>query len=309
MNLYKDLQKQEVELPHSWSNLAKARVVTGKRRYSNEIIEARRALIRQCLWDLMDGYSESLIWTSVAEFLDAPLTLLRGTKSRQRSGSFSEERIRDLIHDRFANHQGSMQLIVDLPVQVTDEVLFEMQNGLCAGCQTFLPYIDHQKSVFRTSTSPRKCQYTELLYCHKCHQMDMAYLPARVLHCWDFAKYPVCVTAKSYLYSIFSSPVLCVHAVNPGLLASVPVLAHLEFLRQNIVTQMDQLKLRGLEGRRIALSVEENAGSNKHLVQNRDCWSLKDLGDISRGVFSRLPRWLEAVNKQIDAVVALHGSK
>lgn len=298
--------KQEVELPHSWTNLSKARTVTGKRRFSEEIIEARLAMIRQCLWDLMTTFPESLIWTSVSDFLDAPLSLLRATKSRQRSGNYPDDRVKDMIAHRIANHLGKMALIVDLPVHVPDDVLFEMQKGLCAGCQAYLPFISHHKSLFHQSTSPRKCEYTELLYCHKCHQLDTAFLPSRVLHCWDFTKYSVSISAKTYLYSIFPSPVLCVNAVNPGLLASVPVLAHLEYLRQGIVRNMERLRVQGDEGKRIALSIEENAGSNKHLVQNADYWSLKDLGDISRGVFARVPRWIEIVNKQIERVVEVH---
>ena len=256
----------------------------------------------------MAGYPESLIWTSVAEFLDAPLSLLRGTKSRQRSGNLTEDRVRNLIQDRISNHLNSLTLIVDLPVQLSDEVLFEMQQGLCAGCQAHLPSFCQQKSLFWGRPTPRKCAYTELLYCHKCHQLDLAFLPSRVLHCWDFTKYPVSISAKAYLYSVFPSPVLCIDAVNPGLLASVPVLAHLEYLRQRIVGFMETLRSKGPEGKRIALSIEENAGANKHLVQNADYWSMKDLGDISRGVFSRLPRWLEAVHKQIGAVVEMHGN-
>jgi len=306
VSLNKTLLKQEVELPHSWTNLSKARIVSGKKKFSEEIIEARLALIRQCLWDLMVGFPEALIWTAVAQFLDAPLSLLRGTKSRQRSGLLSDERIKSMVYDRIANHINKLTLIVDLPVNVPDDVLFEMQRGLCAGCQTYLPPISPQKSLFRVSLSPRKCEYTELLYCHKCHRMDSAYLPSRVLHCWDFGKYYVSVSAKSYLYSIFSSPVLCINAVNPGLLASVPTLAHLEFVRKGIVANMETLRSRGVEGRRIALAIEENAGSNKHLLQNSDYWSLKDLGDISRGVFARLPRWLEVVNKQIEKVVDIN---
>ena len=59
-----------------------------------------------------------------------------------------------------------------------------------------------------------------------------------------------------------------------------------------LVYFVEILRSKGPEGTRIALSIEENAGANKHLVQNADCWSMKDLGDISRGVFSsRLPRW------------------
>lgn len=303
VTLSKTLIKQEVELPQSWANLNKIKAVNGKKRFSNEVIEARLAMLRQCLWDLMMVFPESLIWTAVAQFLDAPLSLLRATKSRQRTGLYADDKVKDLVTERMATHQHSMALIVDLPANVSDETLYEMQGGICAGCEVFLPNIRQQRSMFHTSTSPRKCDYTGLLFCHKCHRMENAYLPSRVLHCWDFSKYPVSLSAKTYINSIFTSPVLCIHAINPGLLASVPVLAHLEQLRRQIVEKMDKLRSKGMEGKRIALSLEENAGGNKHLIQNAEYWSMKDLADISRGVFARLPRWLEAVNKEIGTLV------
>ena len=63
---------------------------------------------------------------------------------------------------------------------------------------------------------PRRCEYNGRLYCHECHRGDLAELPARVLHHWDFNPQPVSAMAADYLSSISDRPLLCIGAVNPG---------------------------------------------------------------------------------------------
>ena len=63
---------------------------------------------------------------------------------------------------------------------------------------------------------PRKCEYNGRLYCHECHRGDVAELPARVLHHWDFSPQPASAMAADYLASISDRPLLCIGAVNPG---------------------------------------------------------------------------------------------
>eukprot|EP00798_Chlamydomonas_sp_ICE-L_P020855 gene20855-27690_t len=55
------------------------------------------------------------------------------------------------------------------------------------------------------------------LYCRDCHDGQSATIPSRVLHDWDFAPKPVCLSALEYLEAIEGQPLLCVSAVNPNL--------------------------------------------------------------------------------------------
>lgn len=83
MALRKKLKLREgILLPKSWENVKKSRHITGSSRLSVDIIDARNALMRQCLWDLRSTYTECLGWEEVATFLDAPLHILRGVKAR-----------------------------------------------------------------------------------------------------------------------------------------------------------------------------------------------------------------------------------
>ena len=153
---------QEIELPHSWTSLSKARIASDKTILKRDH-RSSICFYSSMFWDRMAGYQEFLIWTSVAEFLDALPSIPGGTKSHQRNERVTEDRIRNLIHDRILKRLKSLTLIVDLPVQLSDEVLFEMQQYLCVGCQAHLPSFCQQKSLFRSPPTPQKCAYTELV--------------------------------------------------------------------------------------------------------------------------------------------------
>eukprot|EP00210_Caulerpa_lentillifera_P001930 g1855.t1 len=303
--LRKILSKKNVNLPHSWSNLSGAKGVHGKAKFGSDVLEARLVLFRQCLWDFKVTYPEALVWQPVSDFLGAPLSILKSTRLRQRHSLAYDAVLQDKFADRVLKIRQGMHLIVDLPTPIPDEVLFEIQHGSCPGCQGYLPSISHNKPMFKGSPSPRKCEYTELLYCHSCHHLDSALLPSKILNEWDFRKSLVSVGAKKYILSIFPHPVLCINSVNPGLLASVPVLGHLQYIRLDIIQKLDALRRKGREGKRIAEVFERKAGDNVYLIQNADYWSLKDLGDISRGFLAALPRWLEMIHSRITKLVAL----
>lgn len=146
------------------------------------------------------------------------------------------------------------RLQLQLPLRRTDSELFELQRGVCPGCREQLPPLQTKKApslssyFWGTSKLPRRCCYTNLLYCQKCHNNGVAILPSRVLHKWDFSLKPVCALANDYLASIYARPVLCVGAVNPGLFARVPTLARAQSLRQKIVRTLEVIKGSGSPG-------------------------------------------------------------
>lgn len=146
----------------------------------------------------------------------------------------------------------------------SDEVLFEKQRGKCPGCRKDLTSLTIGSSqnkktsnlwTHATSTlsnqqeqkNPRKCEYTNALYCDECHENELAMIPARVLHQWDFTLRPVCSASMAYLTSIYPLPVLCISAVNPGLYARQPILAQIHKKRQEIVNILDVIKSNDLE--------------------------------------------------------------
>ncbi|GMH33651.1 hypothetical protein BSKO_01485 [Bryopsis sp. KO-2023] len=307
--------REGVVLPKSWDNIKKSRHITGRSRLSPEIVEARNALMRQCLWDLRVSYPASFGWEEVAFFLDAPLHLLKGVKVRTGEVTEREETPVDVEKESLRARTptdalgDSQRLLVELQPAHTDRELVAMQGGLCPGCSSLLPDFPPPKSFtsyfWRSSASsgPLKCHYTNLLYCNKCHKNETEVIPADVLHNWDFTEKAVCIASKEYLASIKTQPLLCLGVINAGLFARVPLLARVQSLRQKVIRTVDIVKGAGAEGKAMAESLVVEAGTYGHLLESPDFWSLRDLIDISKGsAFSSLPRWLEAMSGRVGRI-------
>eukprot|EP00759_Apiculatamorpha_spiralis_P018978 PhF_6_TR25252/c0_g1_i1/m.34770 len=104
-------------------------------------------------------------------------------------------------------------------------VLIEQQHGRCKQCLLEMKPV---KAFLRGPSwdgVASFCFYTGFMYCKECHTGDQTtVIPARMLHQWDFGKYPVCKDAFAYLETIWQQPVLCISAINPTLFDRVVAL-------------------------------------------------------------------------------------
>ncbi|CAA0826707.1 Phox (PX) domain-containing protein [Striga hermonthica] len=132
------------------------------------------------------------------------------------------------------------------------------------------------------------------LFCPSCHNNDTAVLPARVLHHWDFTRYPVSQMAKSFLDSINDQPMLCVSAVNPFLFTKVPTLQHVANIRSRIRAMLPYVHCP------FRRSIHKGLGPRGYLLDSNDFFALKDLISLSNGVFSALPVMVETVSRKIQ---------
>jgi hypothetical protein len=109
-----------------------------------------------------------------------------------------------------------LKLYVDLPEMLSKQKQLTLQKYQCAGCSNVL-----KDSLF---SRPRYCYYSCKYYCSDCHKNDTHFIPANIIHNWDFTLNYVCSSAKSYLVEINILPLICVSAVNPSLFDKVPTL-------------------------------------------------------------------------------------
>ena len=139
---------------------------------------------------------------------------------------------------------------------------------------------------------PRFCEYSRHLYCSTCHVGDRCILPWAVLDAWDFRPRPVARAVHDYLDSIFDKPVLCVSGVNPGLYSRVALLAKVREAR---------LRLAELVARGGPAQAKMSAllGSRGYLVENGEFFAMRELVDLSKGMFAELPRLLGAVEQRL----------
>ena len=69
--------------------------------------------------------------------------------------------------------------------------------------------------------NPRVCAYDASYYCYECHENNEYYIPAKILHNWDFEKYAVSQHNLTLLKQMEDSHLVDVQQVNPKLYAHV----------------------------------------------------------------------------------------
>lgn len=79
---------------------------------------------------------------------------------------------------------------------------------------------------------------------------------------------------------LFLQPMLCVSAVNPFLFSKVPTLQHVANIRNRIRVMMPYVRCP------FRRSIYKGLGSRKYLLDSNDFFALRDLINLSKGVFS-----------------------
>ncbi|KAI6682861.1 hypothetical protein NL676_028774 [Syzygium grande] len=281
-------------LPSCWSSIDKE---TGNffGSSSPDVVAERSGIIQECLRSILHprfffGCHKALTW-----FL-SPLDSHPG--SPESNG---------LVHQSSFDSRGTnaeiasplgktISLILEIRPHKSIKQMLEAQHYYCAGCYKHFDDSKNLMTDFVQSLGwgkPRRCEYTGQLYCSSCHTNEAAVLPARVLHNWDFAEYPVCQLAKSYLDSINDQPMLCVSAVNPFLFSKVPALLHVMGLRKKIGSMLPCVHCP------FRRSINRGLGSRRYLLESNDFFALRDLIDLSKGAFAALPVMLETVSRKI----------
>ncbi|KAK9917040.1 hypothetical protein WJX75_000268 [Coccomyxa subellipsoidea] len=305
-------------LPQCWADVSKARSVTGRHRLAPEVVAARQAMLDRCLVSVVaigPPLSEApplLAFLAPADPHWDPSSQPPGTPQRPTPGhgrdagsaashlarAGSEHASSASSSAEAGNRYGSLvRLLTEEPQKLAEADLIRMQRGQCAACRSPLPPPVKQSGFLggrSAATGPRRCEYNARLYCHECHGGDLAELPALVLHHWDFHPRPVSTMAADYLSSIADRPLLCIGAVNPGLYARVPMLARAQDLRTRACKALAAARASGPEGADKAKRLLAGAGPRRYLLESPDFWAMRELVELSKGAFSRLPAWLEA---------------
>ncbi|KAJ8933336.1 hypothetical protein NQ318_016079 [Aromia moschata] len=78
----------------------------------------------------------------------------------------------------------------------------------------------------------RRCDYTGQYFCSACHWGSSAVVPARVVHNWDLATYPVSQASLQQLRVTARRPLINLEKLNPRLFSLVHELNLVRRLRQ-----------------------------------------------------------------------------
>ncbi|XP_066997403.2 uncharacterized protein Plekhm1 isoform X2 [Anabrus simplex] len=99
----------------------------------------------------------------------------------------------------------------------------DMQNYTCKSCG---------HPVGMNFGKARVCSFVGGYFCPECHVGDEWIIPARVIHNWDFRRYPVAKKSAAFLDEIQHHPLLDLKILNPRLYLAVEEMAQLQDLLQ-----------------------------------------------------------------------------
>ncbi|XP_075479252.1 uncharacterized protein LOC142520138 isoform X1 [Primulina tabacum] len=296
--LYQRLKKQFAvqgwTLPSPWSHVDReCRKLFGNA--SPDVIADRSVLIQECLQSVIASKFTS-------SSLNTLLFFLSKTEVVPDSPANNTNIPRTPFPNRVAHVENLTTLgkTISLNVQIRPfksmKQMLDAQHYRCSGChRNFDDGRTRVQEYFQVLGwgKPRLCEYSSQLFCSSCHNNDTAILPARVLHYWDFTRYPVSQMAKSYLDSIYDQPMLCVSAVNPLLFSKVPALQHVANIRHRIAAMLPHVRCP------FRRSIDKGLGSRRYILDSNDFFALRDLIDLSKGIFSALPVMVETVSRKV----------
>ncbi|KAH6815739.1 hypothetical protein C2S51_020559 [Perilla frutescens var. frutescens] len=282
-------------LPSSWSSVEReSRKLFGNA--SPDVIAERTVLIQECLQSIINPRFPSSSLNALNWFL-SPSDTVPSSPVSDTGISQSPLANRGTQTDYFSTLGKTISLVVQVRPLKSMKQMLDEQHYRCAGCRrsfddgrTRMQELVHALGWGK----PRLCEYSGQLFCSLCHTNDTAVLPARVLHHWDFTRYPVSQLAKSFLDSIYDQPMLCVSAVNPFLFSKVPTLQHVANVRNRIRVVLPYVRCP------FRRSMYKGLGSRRYLLDSNDFFALKDLIDLSKGVFSALPVMVETFSRKIQ---------
>ncbi|KAL7191939.1 hypothetical protein ACSBR2_023921 [Camellia fascicularis] len=281
-------------LPSSWSSVEReSRKIFGN--VSPDVVAERSALIQECLRSILHSRFSSSLPSALIWFL-SPQTFLPSSPASNKSNPQSPFSARSTDTDNVLTFGKTISLIVEIRPNKSMKQILEAQHYICAGCYKHFDDGKTQILDFVQTLGwgkPRLCEYTGQLFCSSCHTNETSVLPARVLHHWDFAQYPVSQLAKSYLDSIYDQPMLCVSAVNPFLFSKVPALVQVTGVRRKIGAMLPFVRCP------FRMSIYKGLSSRRYLLESNDFFALRDLIDLSKGAFAALPVVVDTVSSKI----------
>uniref|UniRef100_A0A2K6GIT5 Differentially expressed in FDCP 8 homolog n=1 Tax=Propithecus coquereli TaxID=379532 RepID=A0A2K6GIT5_PROCO len=165
------------------------------------------------------------------------------------------------------SHQAEYEL------NICPETGLDSQDYRCAECRAPI-------SLRGVPSEARQCDYTGQYYCGHCHWNDLAVIPARVVHNWDFEPRKVSRCSMRYLALMVSRPVLRLREINPLLFNYVEELVEIRKLRQDILRMKPYfITCKEAMEARLLLQLQDR----QHFVENDEMYSVQDLLDVRLG--------------------------
>lgn len=145
------------------------------------------------------------------------------------------------------------------------------QNYQCKGCQDLLG---------STISKAKVCAYTGEYYCANCMDPNVFIIPARVIHNWDFKRYPVSKRSALFLLEFQHQPWIDIKKLNPKIYCGVSDMAHLQELR----IQLNFLRAYIFTCREPVIEeLQKRVWPREYLYDHVHLYTIADLAQIPNG--------------------------
>lgn len=145
------------------------------------------------------------------------------------------------------------------------------QNYQCKGCRELLG---------STISKARVCAYTGEYYCSNCMDPNVFIIPARVVHNWDFKRYPVSKKSALFLLEFQHHAWIDMQKLNPKIYNGVSDMAQLHELR----IQLNFLKAYIFNCREHVIEeLQKRVWPREYLYEHEHLYTISDLAQIPNG--------------------------
>ncbi|BES97911.1 DUF4206 [Nesidiocoris tenuis] len=152
----------------------------------------------------------------------------------------------------------------------------DSQGFSCKSCGTIIGI---------SPTKPRVCSLSGLYYCTDCFKNFESVIPGRIIHNWDFMKYPVSPHSCEFLTEVHMHPLINIRATNPKIYFAVDEMnvvrnqrMKLNLLRQYLFTCHDTAKNR----------LQNILWPREYLYEHVHLYSIMDLMETADGTLQLL---------------------
>lgn len=147
----------------------------------------------------------------------------------------------------------------------------DSQDYQCIACKDMLG---------TTLSKARVCAFSGQYFCLSCMDPNVFMIPARVVHNWDFHRYPVSKRAGMFLLEFQHQPLINLKKFNPLIYTGVAEMAQLQILR----IQLNFLKAYLFTCREpIIEELQKRVWPREYLYEHVHMYSISDLAQISNG--------------------------
>lgn len=147
----------------------------------------------------------------------------------------------------------------------------DYQNYQCKGCQDLLG---------STVSKAKVCAFTGEYYCSNCMDPNVFIVPARVIHNWDFKRYPVSKKSALFLLEFQHHPWIDMKKLNPKIYCGVSDMAQLQELR----IQLNFLRAYIFTCREPVIEdLQKRVWPREYLYDHVHLYTISDLAQIPNG--------------------------